>query len=415
MKTRLVSYVPLAVLGLATGSAASDLRFGADGLPYLARNATVVVEVASARKVRATTDAQLFEVRPGAVLKGSAPGPLLVVVAMTRDVPPPEVGPGATLFLRPVRANTFAHIVPADRAAFEVVSGGVGVVKADPAGRRQRTVREYVALPESGRKLEWAKRNLGASDPYVQRSAMLEMAEPTRSPSDPALVQALADCLRTTDTKWDNKGVAVNILAQSRSPVATQALDGLARDLKAPNGLRLDAVQAISALPGGREKLREYHGDPVLAPRAKILLERRDSSEGPPASARPPRRDLADVRRLMASRTAAERKEAASAASELQFSDDVVTLLRQAAGPAEKSPAVQLAAVESLGRFNRRESALALSEVVKDAQLTPTVRASALLSLSRIESGLSQPVLRQLAATLQDAELKKLASGLAEQ
>ena len=413
MKTRPVSCAAVAVLGLATGSAASDLRFGADGLPYLARNAAVVVEVASARKMRATPDAQLFEVNPGTFLKGTAAAPLLVVVAVTRDVPPPEVGPGATLFLRARRAGAFDGIVPADRPAFEVVSGGVGVVKHDDAGNRQRSVREYVALSESGRKFEWAKANLGAEDPYVQRSAMLEMAEPTRSLSDQAVVQALADCVRATGTKWDNKSVAVSLLAQSRSPVATQALDGLARDLKAPHALRLDAVQAISGLPGGRERLRELQADPVLAPKVKILLERRDAGEGPVSAA--PRRNLADVRRLMASATAAERKEAASAAAELRFSADVVRMLRQAAGPAEKSPAVQLAAVESLARFNRRESALALSEIARDAQLPSTVRASALLSLARIESGVSQPVLRQLATSLQDAELKKLAKGLAEQ
>jgi hypothetical protein len=413
MTTLRTSCAAVLLAGVGSAASSSDLRFGADGLPYLARNATLVVEVASAERLRATPAAQLFQVRPGRVLKGSAAGPLLVVVALARDVPPPEVVPEATLFLRPRRADAFGDLVPGGRPSFEVVSGGVGVVKPDSSGRRKDTIREYVALAESGGKLEWAKRNLAAEDAYVQRSAMLELAEPTRSPSDPGVVQVLSECLRASGTKWENKGMAVNLLARSASPEATSVLDGVARDAAAPQALRLDAVQAVAGLPGGRERLREYRADPVLAPKAEKIL--RDQPVTGDATPPTPRRTLADVQRLMASRTLSERREGASAAGELVFSEDVVRLLRQAAGPRETSPAVQLAALDSLARFNRRESALALSEVARDAQLPPSVRASAVLSLAKIESGVAQPVLRQLADTLQDAELRKLAKGLAEQ
>jgi hypothetical protein len=152
--------------------------------------------------------------------------------------------------------------------------------------------------------------------------------------------------------------------------------------------------------------------DPVLAPRARFLLERRESGAEPVAR---PQRDLAEVRRLMSSTQVAMRKEAAAAAADLRFSPDVVTLLRQAASTRESSSAVQLAAVESLARLNRRESAVALSEIARDGQLPKSVRAKAVLGIARIESGAGRPVLRQLAESLQDEELRKLAKGLAAQ
>src|SRR4030095_5543569 len=143
--------------------AAADLRFGADSLPYLARNAAVVVEIGSARSVRATAASQLFEVQPRAVLKGTAVGPLAVVVPVGRDVPAPEMVEGAVLFLRPRRPGAFTDVAPAGRDVFEVVSGGVGVVKPDPQGRRQQSVRDYVAMgSDSASKLAWGRRHLAA-------------------------------------------------------------------------------------------------------------------------------------------------------------------------------------------------------------------------------------------------------------
>jgi hypothetical protein len=410
-----------AALGLALTSAvaalSADVPFGADGLPYLARRASLVVEVAEARALEPTAAFVLFELKTRRVLQGTRDlaAPLVALAPRAPGVPEARTLTGSLVFLAgPLdAAGAKQRGVPPDRPVYEMVGGRTGVIAASDE-RAAAAAREYLALKEPTARLAWARKEATDPDPFVQRSALLEFAEPGRELADDAVVSVLLESLRSERVRADNKGVAVQLLEQSQSPRAAAALAELARSPSAPAGLRQEAVRALSTLPGGEEPLREFQAgkDPLLAPAARKALE----------LTRPevPSRASADVVRQYRAQLASDdprvRREGAVAAGKLEYSADLVKDLRTSAlNPKETSPSVRLAAIESLSRFSQLDSAEALKDVASDETLPRSVRAAAVMGMARLETGVGLTALKQLADRVRDPEIKKLAAGLADQ
>jgi hypothetical protein len=109
---------------------------------------------------------------------------------------------------------------------------------------------------------------------------------------------------------------------------------------------------------------------------------------------------------------AISKREAIAEASRFAGSDELLGALHGAANEPKQELTVKLAAVEGLAKFNNKPAADALAAIAKDKEQPALVRSSALLALSRMETGISAKVLKQLADELTDKDLKAMAAGL---
>ena len=407
------------VLGGVLETSAADIPFGADGLPYLARRSSLVVEVAEAEAgPTAGTAALLYRVKPRRVLRGTpaALASLLVLAPRVAEARAPKELVGGLLFLSGPLSDQDERqrgLARRDEPVYELVGGRSGAIPASDAGARA-TAREYVALQDPAARLTWAVERVTDPDPFVQRSALLELAEPGRGAADEAVVGRLLESLRSDRVRSDNKGVAVQLLERTQSPRASAGLAELAKRPTTPPNLRREAVRALSSVPGGEVHLREFRDgtDPVLAPAARRALELKQ-----PGGPERPRPDaVGKYRQQLASPDERTRREGALALGRLEYSADSVKELRSSAlSRNETSAAVRLAAIESLSRFSRTDSAEALKEVAMEEGLPKPVRAAAVMGIAKMESGVGLEALRQLAASVRDPEIKRLATGLADQ
>jgi hypothetical protein len=417
MRTILTAVAVVAVVGgITLPMHADDVPYGADGLPYLTRRSTLVVEVEDARTLDPTRTFVVYEVKARRALKGTVDAAASIVALSPRVAGVKEAKDlvGGLLFLDgPLdEAARKARGVDRKGPVYDVVAGTKGAIPSSDKGALG-TAREYLALKEPDARLTWAVERISNADPYVQRSALLELAEPTRKPADDTVVARLAESLRSENVRADNKGVMVQLLERTKSPRATAALADLAKTKTAPPVLRQEAVRALGSVPGGDTVLRELREgkDPMVAPAAQRALE----LIRPEAQARPP--DAASkYRAQLASPDARARQEGAAALGSMDFSAELVADLRQSAlNPKETSQSVRLAAVASLARFSKKESAEALKAVASDESLSSSVRAAAVMGIAKLETGVSLQALKELAGSLRDPEIKKLAAGLADQ
>jgi hypothetical protein len=273
---------------------ADDMPFGADALSQLVDEARVIVVAGKARAL--PTDKALardprrvamhaFAVQVAEVLKGPADkgSELRVGIIEGSDTPRAKEIANAILFLQPLSAEALAKTnIIGKGPAYIVVSGDYGIVASDVPGRKE-AVRSYVGAA-GARKLatkevlQWARRHLASPDPFLQRSAVVDLHFANR---DPAAVKQLGEALLSDAVLPETKRSAIVALERASGPDAAAHLKAFAENQAMHKGLRAAAVKAFRSLPGGDDQLRQWSAttDSILAPAAQSILRGR---EGPP-------------------------------------------------------------------------------------------------------------------------------------
>lgn len=285
----LVTLAGMATLSLS--ALATDLPYGSDALPYLARRSSVVIVAANSESVTLpikddvadprTLTVALYAVEVKDSLKGDAQVGAKIVVAIPEAVKLPSVETlnDSFLFLDgPLQGEQRTAIgIERDGAIYLVISGRYGVVSANEQ-LRTAAVRDYLALEELDepatieRKLLWAEQHLDKSDTFLQRSAILESA---RHPTHDKAVQLLTRAVRSNAISPQNKREAINGLEMTMSANAVQPLKEIAENSELPKSLRVAAIRAAGAVPGGTDELRKWNdsSDPVLKSSAAETIE----------------------------------------------------------------------------------------------------------------------------------------------
>ncbi len=167
--------------------------------------------------------------------------------------------------------------LPEGPETFLAVSGRHGAVNAaDPT--RKEAVSAYIgatraeAVPGE-RVLSWTERYINSKDPFIQRSAVIDLYFERKQPE---AVRQLGNAVRSEAVLPGNKITAIEALETTKSPAAVAPLREIAEDQRVPAKVRQSAVKAFQSLPGGEEVLRNWSdgADRTLAPAAKSTMER---------------------------------------------------------------------------------------------------------------------------------------------
>ncbi len=421
MRPMLLAWSVAGLLLCVRLAVASEIPYGADALPYLASHATAVVEVSRARlspeaDPKAAQRFSAYELTVGRVVPGEKRkdshiregATVRVVLPKELDVAATSDLNGSTVFLRgPLSAEeSQTWGLDPKTPTYAVVSGRYGVISD---GKRRAAAEDYVKTTPD-RRLDWAATHVTSDDSFLQRSALLEAGNQAHSQPERA-VQLLGDSLKSDKVSNPNKRVAINALESSRSPQALAPIKEMCKNDTAPQALRFQAIQAMASVPGGLDVLREWRGsgEKLLAPKSKEVLEKfAPAKEAPPA----PPGTVRQIQGKLRSAEAISKREAIAEASRFAGSDELLGALHGAANEPKQELTVKLAAVEGLAKFNNKPAADALAAIAKDKEQPALVRSSALLALSRMETGISAKVLKQLADELTDKDLKAMAAGL---
>jgi hypothetical protein len=278
------------VIFLAPWSAATlahDVPFGADALSQLVENADTIIVAKDARAVqtdRALSDdpdrvaMNVYFVGVAEVIAGSVGTGSELRIGVVEGFDPPRVDEikNSILFLRQMSSEALAKTsMAAGSPAYTVVSGDYGIVGAGVPGRTE-AVRSYVEARRGrtlgiSETLSWAQRHLASPDPFLQRSAIVDLH---LSNDDPAAVQQLGDALRSDLVQLEVKASAIAALEDASGPMAATHLRTIAENQAAQRRLREAAVKAFRSMPGGGDQLRQWSAtaDTILAPAASFTL-----------------------------------------------------------------------------------------------------------------------------------------------
>jgi len=395
---------------------ANDMPSGGDGIPFLTNQASLIVKVAKAEMIAAGSGsaATLYSAKVAEVLKGTArPGDVLNVEVIPEGTSSPkaEYLEESIVFLSgPIsKEQAKRRGIVREGDVYLVMSGTRGIIPVNEPGRWE-ALRDYITADKKGR-LEWAQKYSKSKDTFLQRSALLEVAQ--RPANDPQVLELLGDAIRSQEVTSRNKDLAVRSLQHSNSEEALKHLRDFAQDKNTPKALRATAVEALVSLPGGRQELQRIRndGDEVLAPVASQALAKSEPRENDVAVS--PSR-LEAIGKGLKSPTASNRRRAAEQAKQFTYSSDLAELLKGALTSPKEAVPVKQAAIEALTGFNNRASATILESIATDDQQPMEVRTAAIMGIARMDTGVGVSVLRRLKTSLRDAQLSELAGGLAE-
>lgn len=269
---------------LAGAVAADDLPFGADALRHLTSRSEAVIRATEPRRLASETAAtenpsrakfSVYSVRVEEALKGDLATGNEIQVALPAgfDVQRPEQLANSLLFLRQLSVEDVQRSnIPPGQKVYLVVSGRYGAVNANVPNRKE-AVRAYMETTRSEtvrseRVLSWTEQHLKSEDPFLQRSAVIDLYYER---GQPKAVEQLGDALRSETVLPAVKGTAIKALEETKNPAAAASLREVAENDKVQRALRQSAVKALGTLPGGEEQLRRWSagGDQVLAPAAQ--------------------------------------------------------------------------------------------------------------------------------------------------
>jgi hypothetical protein len=185
----------------------------------------------------------------------------------------------ALIFLTPATTDLFnVSNLPRGETVFVVVGGRLGVVaNADDA--TLAAVQRYVTrLDGPADSVGWAARHLGSADPFLQRSAIMDLY----LQHDRAGALALLSHAVQADTiHEENRGFAMEALEATGKSTAKTPLKAVAEDAGESTMLRERAVEALSTLPGGASQISEWRKskDALLSEAAERVVT--ETSQGP--------------------------------------------------------------------------------------------------------------------------------------
>jgi hypothetical protein len=284
-------YLRIASVGLALAAssyaAGDDLPFGAAALRHLTEESEAIVLATDPRRTAADVASAndpsrvsyaVFSVNIKEVLKGDIPVASKIRVAVLEGFNVIKVNQleNAILFLRQLSARDVQQSnIPPGSDVYLVISGRYGVVDAAPPNRRE-AVQDYiettrVVIGRGERVLTWTERHFGSPDPFLQRSAIIDLYyERSRT----GALEQLGNAVRSEAVLPSSKTTAIQALEASGSPEAARPLREIAEDEKVQKRLRETAVKAFQGVPGGDQQLRQWSvgGDQILAPAAQSAI-----------------------------------------------------------------------------------------------------------------------------------------------
>ncbi len=277
--------VLFALLWLDLPAFASELPFGADGLPYLAREATWIVVSGENVEVVPRGDAyvDLFEVSVSRQLVGEGAADRLRVAVPRLRLAEPVHGSwlaSSLLFLHPPMAaedRLFWRLeVDPEISVYPLVSGRLGALPAalDEEIELAPLVLESRAADSLEDQLRLIDRLLDVDDAYLQRSAVLELMETGTSLRDQQILERIERVLGDSGLEFEARATGLQLFSMAAPLNAAQTLRDLAGDLAAPSRLRHQAAAALLGVEGGVEELRKcsYGTDVVLTTSCREVL-----------------------------------------------------------------------------------------------------------------------------------------------
>jgi hypothetical protein len=442
------SLIPLAGIAVAligSRAAGDDVPAGADTLPYLYGEATLVVvaEKAQTLDVPPSARAAAYRVTVREGLRGETARGAELNVLIARDpgaagdALPAEKFASAIVFLRKIQEKDLGYWWgTAERpgwlsGALVVVSGKQGVVPADPEAHPKRLslVRDYITAksdPDPKALLGWAER-CGQADPgcpFIARSAVAEVANFVRQAKPVAEEarrsrQLLDASLKSQAADAHTKATA---LAAYRHTVSSESaalrLSEFATDKTNPLALRQQAVReaAAAVVTGGTEVpdharfLKLFEASPEAKSYAEKLVK---SAPARVAIGSEDLKKLTDLIRGNGDKPGdrENRLAAVRAAAGYGYSDQLADLLTDTARnhPDEVERAE---AVRSLATWNNSQAAARIASLVKDDKAPDSVRHAGLMGLGQMDKAVAGPVLKTLAEELPKSKFKTIAAAL---
>ena len=265
-------------------SMASELPFGADGLFYLSREATaIVISTDEVQRVPAEeARVPLFDVRIESQLVGEGVGDTLRLAVPgipSEDSETLDWLQNAMIFLRPPMSPAeleFWRIQPeGDQPVLSPVSGRLGLRPAQADGMDLPSlVLAHRAMDSTDQRLGLVDELLSQRDPYLQRSAVLELLE-TSLQDDQRVLDRIEQILEDQQLDPTARSTGLQVFLMAPPPDARETLWKIATTPQTPDMLRRDAAAGLLEVEGGDEILLDWsHGDdPVLQPTSRFLLK----------------------------------------------------------------------------------------------------------------------------------------------
>ena len=389
---------------------AADLPFGANALPHLAAEASLITQTREAQ-VEFTTEPgmMVYRVLRGDVIRGGNQTPQTVLVGCPVELAPPAEAEftNAIMFaFGPLdREQLEAWGLDPQLQVYQLVGDRYGVI--DATNQRLVAIQEYLRTSEGEGQKQWINKYLKTEDEFLQRSAVVAVEPQLTTPDAIAL---LTEAVRSDTVDLENRRLALQLLASSESAAALGAIREVAQETKAPESLRVAAVSAIASMSGGMAQIEVWSrgNDPVLSPAAKEIqasaASKQQSVEMAPSA----------ILEQLKSPVLMERLEAAESARRAQPSEELLEGLRLTIFNPQEKGVVKVAAMESLGILRVPSAMRILESSALDQKQDIEARKAAVMAIARMNTEEAAAILRRIASSVQEPEIQKLAKGLAE-
>lgn len=261
-------------------ASAIDLPHGSDGLPQLASDATMVIAVAGVEEQALPEGARvsLFSVEVTEVYKGDdiTGSRIFIMAPASLGTIPASEFKGSAVFLRgPLGEKELGFWeLPPDRQIFQLVAGGLGLVKLNP--ERSRAIKRYVSLADAGGDaagISWAKEYIDreTDDHFLQKSIVYELE---RHPESPRALEFLGWATRLQWMDLAQRSLAIEALSRNGSETALEKLIDTAEDKRIRLDVRSLVIEEVAGHDEASEVLVDWAGskDRFLSGEAKKVL-----------------------------------------------------------------------------------------------------------------------------------------------
>jgi hypothetical protein len=275
MRIAIAGLILLTGLTIAAPAYSDDLPFGADALRQLSTQATAVVR--SSQPSRQGSDSAraddptrakyaVFSVAVAEVLKGDLTVGASIRIAFPESLVIQDLDQlkDAILFLRPFTdVDTAQSNIPQNGTVYLVISGRYGAVDSAPPNRAE-AIKQYLGSTSndairSETVLSWTDRYIKDPDPFLQRSAVVELYHER---GQARALDQLSTALKSDAVLPASKSIAIDALKENATAAAAQQLRDVAEDDKTHRTLRERAIKAVGAMPGGRNQLQQWSSSP---------------------------------------------------------------------------------------------------------------------------------------------------------
>jgi hypothetical protein len=272
---------------------ADDLPYGQEGIRHLASNAELIVRATQPQQLESDPVEKrdpfrltysIYSIKVVEVLKGDVPKGQALTIAIARSADVSHIADlsDTFLFLRRPSPTTLAKSNIASRQDVWIVnSGKFGAVYAKSPEREKAITKRLemnakTALGDAAQKekavLEWTSNYLESGDPFLQRSALIDLYEERKSPD--ALNQ-LSKAIKSDIVTKEAKQTAIAALEARRDSQSLEILRWSVDRGQLTEPLKAAAVKAYGASPEALPQLKRWaaSSDKTISSAAKLSLE----------------------------------------------------------------------------------------------------------------------------------------------